>query len=272
MKDRTLVIYKKKENTNSIFKILEPILQKSTEKKAKLFGRKMVGGGVTEFFREFDEFYIPGESYGINPFNRSMAISTTRGFELLTLDNKATCTAPNKTPSYDQIAPRLKGLKPLGMFRLDENDFMLVYEDCGVYIDKYGDISRSFILELIGKAKSATMYEGYLLLFNDDFVEVRDSKTGRLRQIIAGRDVRCLDAGVEGRGEGGHRSVKIAMSHPEHYSTQLVLELVLNDDSREWKGEQNFMNEQASWYDHRIKVPKFKIPKCPHHNVHFTWP
>lgn len=238
-----------------------------------MFGRKLLGGGATEFFREFDEFYIPAESYGVNIFNKSIAIPTTRGVELLTLDSKVTITVPNANSSFEAIAPRLKGQKPLGMFRLDENDFMLVYEDCGVYIDKYGDISRSVILELIGKAKSATMYEGYLLLFNDDFVEVRDSKTGRLRQIVAGRDIRCLDAGVEGRGEGGHRSVKIAMSHPEHVSVQLVLELVLNDDSREWKGESPiFFNEQDWWYAGRKKIQPQRAHSFRTHSTRFIFP
>lgn len=49
MKSRTLVIYKKKDNGNSVFKCLEPVIGKKQEKKS--FFKKGTG---TEFFRDFD--------------------------------------------------------------------------------------------------------------------------------------------------------------------------------------------------------------------------
>jgi hypothetical protein len=54
--------------------VLEPIVQKCTEKKSR-FSRK----GTTEFFRDFDEFYIPTDCYGINIFHSSLAIQTSKG-------------------------------------------------------------------------------------------------------------------------------------------------------------------------------------------------
>lgn len=49
MKSRMLVIYKKKDNGNSVFKCLEPVIGKKQEKKS--FFKKGTG---TEFFRDFD--------------------------------------------------------------------------------------------------------------------------------------------------------------------------------------------------------------------------
>jgi len=93
------------------------------------------------------------------------------------------------------------------------------------------------------------MYGQYLLLFNEDYVEVRNAENGRLRQIIAGRDVRVLDYGVRGPtggfystqpGLGGQPphlmetgtdskgTVKICMAHPEVAGQQIVLEMLLN--------------------------------------------
>lgn len=74
MKERTLVFYKKREAMSSTFKVLEPVLQKATEKRSR-WGRK----GSTDFFREFDEFYIPADCYGLNLFHSSMAIHTAKG-------------------------------------------------------------------------------------------------------------------------------------------------------------------------------------------------
>ncbi len=235
MKDRTLVFYKKRETLQSTFKILEPILQKSTEKKSKLFSRaRLGGGGNTDFFREFDDFYIPSECFSINLFHTNIAVSTARGFELLSLDRKVTLSIPDlKQPNIQSIAARLNGQKPLGMFRLSTAEFILCYEECGVYIDVHGDVSRSVVLEFVGKAKTAAMYGAYLVLFDNDFVEVRNADNGRLRQVVAGRDVRCLDTGVPNAGQTGQRTLKLAMAHPEISGSQLILEMVLNEGQRE---------------------------------------
>ncbi|TVY75851.1 Rho1 guanine nucleotide exchange factor [Lachnellula suecica] len=218
MKDRTLVFYKKKEGLHSTFKVLEPVFQKSTEKKSRLFGSKRFGA-TTEFFREFDEFYIPTECFTINLFKTSIAISTLKGFELMTLDKKLPISIPDtKNPALGNITNRLAGQRPLGMFRLSESEFLLCYEECGVYVDSHGDVSRSVIMEFVGRAKTAAMFGAYLVLFDGDFVEVRNAENGRLRQVIAGRDVRCLDYGVNPLGAGTEaqvRTLKVAMAHPE---------------------------------------------------------
>ncbi|KAI9753073.1 MAG: hypothetical protein M4579_005345 [Chaenotheca gracillima] len=228
MKDRTLVFYKKREGISSTFKVLEPVYQKATEKKSR-FSRK----GNTEFFREFDEFYIPSECFDINLFHSSLAISTARGFEILTLDKKNGQAVPDlKQPHVSSIAARLSGQRPLGMFRLNDTEFLLCYEECAVYVNKHGDVSRSVIMEFVGKAKNAAMYGPYVLLFDADFVEIRNAENGRLRQVIAGRDVKCLDDALSG-GSSGQRTLKISLQHPEIERTQLVVELLLNEGQRD---------------------------------------
>ncbi|KAF7864514.1 hypothetical protein EAF04_006646 [Stromatinia cepivora] len=244
MKERTLVFYKKKESLHSVFKVLEPVVQKSSEKKSRLFGKRF--GGNTEFFREFDEFYIPTECFTINLFQSYIAISTQKGFELLTLDKKVPMSIPDtKNQNIASIAARLQGQRPLGMFRLSDAEFLLCYAECGVYVDKHGEVSRSVIMEFVGRAKTAAMYGAYLVLFDSDFVEIRNAENGRLRQVIAGSDVRCLDAGTNPQGAGANsmatmspmggqggamgRTLKLAMAHPEIVGNQIVLEMVLNE-------------------------------------------
>lgn len=245
MKERTLVFYKKRDGLSSTFKVLEPVFQKSTEKKRGMFKR-----GNTEFFREYDEFYIPTECSGINLFSNSLAVSTSKGFEVLTLDKKQPFTVPDlKAPEVINIAQHIENQQALGMLRLSEQEFLLCYEKCAVYINKHGDVSRSVIMSFVGRAKSAALYGPYLILFDNDFVEVRNSENGRLKQIIAGREVRCLDDGGGGTVGGGSinpgvvngvpalgagsKTVKLAMQHPENDKIQIVVELVLNERLKE---------------------------------------
>jgi hypothetical protein len=259
MKDRMLLFYKRKEGLHTSFKVLEPIFQKSTEKKSRLFGGRKTSGGSAETFRDFDEFFFPTECYSLSLFQTYIAVATAKGVEMLTLDKKQPMSIPDlKAPAIANIAGRIRDQKPLGMFRLNENEFIVTYEDCAVYVDKHGDVSRTLIMEYTGKqkkARGATMYGQYLLLFNEDYVEVRNAENGRLRQIIAGRDVRVLDLGVRGPtgrstlnpqshtngyvhsssagSEGSKGTVKIAMSHPELPGRQIVLEMLLNDGHME---------------------------------------
>ncbi|PWY72936.1 hypothetical protein BO70DRAFT_355004 [Aspergillus heteromorphus CBS 117.55] len=264
MKDRTLVMYKKRDGLSSTFKILEPVVQKSSSSRTRLFQSRR---SQTEFFREYDEFYIPAESYGMNLFHSSLAISTQRGIEILTIDKKHTWSVPDfrsEAPPEAQaqltsIAHRIGALRPLGMFRLSDSEFLVVYTECAVYVNKHGDVSRSVVMEFVGHAHSACLYGKFLILFNEDFVEVRNAMNGRLRQVIPGHNVVCLDDGSSMPGSGANsiptsaggavnlssglsngaslassgRTVKICMQHPEYERSQIILELIENEGQKD---------------------------------------
>ena len=234
MKDRTLVIYKKRDGISSTFKVLEPVYLKSTSFSTRGFSSRFMTGikkGTTEFFRDFDDFYIPTDTYAINLFHSSLAIATTKGIEVLTLDKKFPFSIPDlKPPHCASIASRIQNQKPLGMFRLNESEFLIVFEEVGVYVNKHGDVSRGVVMEFVGRAKQAVLYGGMYLLLVDiggGFVEVRNADNGRLRQVISGRDVRLLDDG------GEKETVKICMQHPEAERCQLIVEMVVNEGQKE---------------------------------------
>ena len=232
MKDRTLVFYKKRDGISSTFKVLEPVFQKSSTSSRSRFG---IRKGTTEFFRDFDDFYIPSETYAINLFQSSLAIATARGFEVMTLDKKVPLSIPDlKPPDCASIAARIRDQKPLGMFRLSDSEFLLVFEEVGIYINKHGDVSRAVVMEFVGKAKQAVLYGGTYLILVDTggavgagFVEVRNAINGRLRQVVSGRDVRLLDDGSNGG------TVKICMQHPEMERSQIVMEMIVNEGLKE---------------------------------------
>ncbi|KAF7716451.1 Uncharacterized protein PECH_003857 [Penicillium ucsense] len=255
MKDRYLVLYKKRDGLSSTFKVLEPILQKSSSNRAGIFQSRR---SQTEFFREYDEFYIPAESYGINMFHSSLAISTQRGIEVLTLDKKQSWSVPDfrsaiadATDTLHSIAQRIKDLRPLGMFRLSKIEFLVAYQECAVYVNKHGDVSRGVVMEFVGSAHTACLYGAFLILFNDDFIEVRNAENGRLRQVIPGHNVVCLDdgnktSGITGTADADNMSgsangvstspgntVKICMQHPQYERSQIVLELIENEGQKE---------------------------------------
>ena len=237
MKDRQLIFYKKRDTSSSVFKILEPVYQKSASLNGSLSVRSRLGGmigrkGTTEFFRDFDDFYVPVETYAINLFHSTFAIATARGVEVMNLDKKLAQSIPDlKSPDCASIATRLRDQKPLGMFRLSESEFLLAFEEVGIYVNKHGDVSRSVIMEYVGRAKQACLVGAMYLILVDHqggFVEVRNAINGRLRQVISGRDVKLLDD-----GDGGKNTVKVCMQHPEYDRTQVVVEMMVNEGLKE---------------------------------------
>ncbi|MCJ1401983.1 hypothetical protein MMC11_005202 [Xylographa trunciseda] len=228
MKDRMLLFYKKKDGISSNFKVLEPVYHKSATTSRNRFGMRK---GTTEYFRDYDEFYVPSETYAINLFHSSLAVATTKGFEVMALDKKVPFSIPDlKSPDVASIASRVRDQRPLGMFRLTDDEFLLVFEEVGIYVNKFGDVSRAVVMEFVGKARQAVLLGGTYLILVDSgsgFVEVRNAVNGRLRQVVSGRDVRLLDDGVNGG------SVKICMQHPEIERSQVVLEMIVNEGLKE---------------------------------------
>ena len=122
------------------------------------------------------------------------------------------------------------------MFRLSDSEFLLVYEEVGIYVNKHGDVSRAVVMEFVGRARQAVLYAGcYLVLVDTEsgFVEVRNAVNGRLRQVVSGKDVRLLDdgGGVLGMGQSG--TIKICMQHPEWERCQVVFEMIVNEGLKE---------------------------------------
>lgn len=154
----------------------------------------------------------------------------------MTLDKKVPLSIPDlKPPDCASIAQRIRDLKPLGMFRLSDSEFLLVFEEVGIYVNKHGDVSRAVVMEFVGRARQAVLCAGMYLVLVDQgggFVEVRNAVNGRLRQVVSGKDVRLLDNGM-GAGAGSKGTVKICMQHPEWERCQVVVEMIINEGLKE---------------------------------------
>jgi hypothetical protein len=68
----------------------------------------------------------------------------------------------------------------------------------GLYVNRHGDPSREKgTIEWEGTAEHVASHPPYILIFDSRFIEVRHVETGRLCQVIAGHDLRCI---WDGRG------------------------------------------------------------------------
>jgi hypothetical protein len=123
-----------------------------------------------------------------------------------------------------ELAKRCSESRPLAMFRLDDTEFLFVYEDLAIYSDKHGDPIASRYEDTVewhGRPRQVAFVRPYVLAFDAAFVEIRHAHTGKLVQIIKGREVVCtfdgLGSGGKGTGESERRPHVAYVGTGAHY-------------------------------------------------------
>ncbi|KAG2345927.1 Dbl homology domain-containing protein [Suillus weaverae] len=197
---RTLVIYMKKKGLDSVFRVLEPVVEKINERSkapASFTSRFGIRPARSEWFRLYREFFLPSESFNLVFLKAKIAILCTKGFEIMDLTDFKSVTIPLRDDGYERLAKRGESCRPMGMFRV-ENEFLLCYDEFGIYVNKHGAPSRNTgTIEWEGTAERVAIHWPYILLFDSRFIEVRHVSTGLLAQIIPGNEIRCI---WDGRG------------------------------------------------------------------------
>ncbi|KAG9233446.1 CNH domain-containing protein, partial [Amylocarpus encephaloides] len=169
-------------------------------------------------------------SHHLEIFSSAIVSSNAKGFEILTLESRQPEPMPRFPYLYSSpVRKRLTDVKhaPLGIFRLPKSMqdvdeyFICVYRDFAVHINREANVTRNSVIEFAGTAVSAAVDDNFLILFHDDFLEVRHVRDGGLCQIIAGKNIRLLNA--------NNPNVLFAMAHPNARGRDLIMELALQD-------------------------------------------
>ncbi|KIK57120.1 hypothetical protein GYMLUDRAFT_774554 [Collybiopsis luxurians FD-317 M1] len=203
---RKLIIFMMKKGPGSIFRVLEPTGGKIHE-QANTPSRFLSRSPKFKWLKVYRDFFLASESYDLIFLKEKIAILCSKGFEIMDMNNFKSVTVPRRDdPRFSSFAERSESCRPVGMFMLAQDEFLLCYNGFGIYIDKHGHIARE-IIEWESDAQRAAVHAQYVLLFNSRFIEVRHLKTGRLAQIIPGSEIRCI---WDGRGESSLSAVNDA--------------------------------------------------------------
>ncbi|KAF8075167.1 CNH domain-containing protein [Lyophyllum atratum] len=226
---RTLIIYMKKKGLESIFRVLEPVSDKITEKvKAPVgFGSRLgFRSAKSEWFRVYRDFFLPTESFDLIFLKARIVVLCAKGFEIMDLNDFNSVTIPLLEDPRTALAKRCESCRPMGMFRSKDDEFLLCYDEFGLYVDKHGDPSRQAgTVEWEGTAEKVALHSPYVLIFDSRFIEIRDIGTGRLVQIIPGHDVRCI---WDGRGVGASITATPAKEMGESMAQEAQVHAVMN--------------------------------------------
>ncbi|KAF8507254.1 CNH domain-containing protein [Gautieria morchelliformis] len=173
-----VIIYKRKRMTESIFHVLEPVLEPPPVNALDPVVAYL-GSGRICYFRPLKEFFVPVECTDLVFLRSTISLLHPKGFEILDLETFSTATIPSKdTAQSKALAKRCKGSKPLGLFRA-----------------KAGGTSSAItpleVIEWHGTVFAVAPVSPYVVLFKARSIEVRQGSTGRLEQVLFGSGVRC---------------------------------------------------------------------------------
>ncbi|KAJ7772977.1 CNH domain-containing protein [Mycena maculata] len=213
---RTMVIFKKRQNTASFFRVVEPIVDRTVR----------LPTGVGSWFRNYRELNLLSDSFDAMLLENKIAILCTKGFEFMYLPDFKRMTIPQREDSrLADLIKRCEACRPLGMFRSTNDEFLLCYNEFGLYVDGNGDPSPSRpigTIEWEGNAERVAFHAPYVLLFDNRFIEVRHVETGRLAQIIPGTDVHCSWDGRSRASDSNEQNVA------EHRNQEARVHAVMN--------------------------------------------
>lgn len=209
----TMIFFMKLKQTYSYFKVLIPILEKSSQK--------------VESFQEYKKFYTPGECSGLTIFNSTVVIHTKRNFEVMSLSFQHPQQVPdlNMAPELENLKKMLNqpNLKPVGIYKLiNDKELLVVYNKFGIFVSKSGAISKDRLVKFSIKAQRSFFDKNLLVLSNDEFIEVwyinnTNNVNYQLVQVIAAQDLKMIT--------DNDNSAIFSMVHPQHSDRQLLLSL-----------------------------------------------
>ncbi|TCD69644.1 hypothetical protein EIP91_006871 [Steccherinum ochraceum] len=193
--ERNVIVYMTNPSRGtSNLVILEPI---ATKKLAQTFRSSQ----PTEWYRRLKSCTLQYNASDFFIVKAKPVILCDKGFDMYNLDISGTFIIPfTSAVPNEKLTKRLLAGKPIGIFYATEDEYLLCYEDFGIFVDHRGLPTRSGdTVEWEGKAKRVALHPPYILLFDPQFIEVRELATGGPAQIMYLNDVGCI---WDGRGGG----------------------------------------------------------------------
>ncbi|VVT45824.1 uncharacterized protein SAPINGB_P000909 [Magnusiomyces paraingens] len=117
--------------------------------------------------------------------------------------------SPSPQTLSDAVRRKIDGSKPVGAFMINDNCILLVYEQIGIFVDKFGEMSSPIVINLLARAKSALVSYPYLLLFSDEMIEVRKMDVGSAAAHGAAASRKIRNAAIAAVDPKAKRNSKI---------------------------------------------------------------
>ncbi|WVF72308.1 hypothetical protein IAT40_007121 [Kwoniella sp. CBS 6097] len=182
-KGRLLVVYAvhSKNSHHTTLYFHEPLLSSSYTQTA---------------FRPFGTVTIPGYASDLSFFRQTVSVVTEKSFIIAEPGNPTfNCipTFPGEIPERAMVVRMVSEAKPLGMWQVDEREFLLVYDLGACWVTKFGEVSRKGAFLRWNLTPSYAVFRPpHILLFEEPGgggggggrAEVRDVFNGKVCEVV----------------------------------------------------------------------------------------
>ncbi|TDL15980.1 hypothetical protein BD410DRAFT_79151 [Rickenella mellea] len=184
-------------------------------------------------------FFIPRPAKDLKILSNGVITITTRSSFFVVETTRAFSSGeslPNfegalGSVSLDDLKRRCNVAQPLGLLRSANDELMLIYDKFGVYVDSLGVPSRNCrTISWSTKPRSCRQAGRHVLLFSDNFVEIRSLSNGELVQLINGHSLWLVPSVVDGKSPV-YASVHVVEEGDagDESTTERLLELALTN-------------------------------------------
>ncbi|VDB87251.1 unnamed protein product [Peniophora sp. CBMAI 1063] len=201
--DRTLLVYAWKKRHGSTFRVLEAIPLKETASLMSAIDGGAQYGLDERCFRVHRDlsFLSIADCYDLMFAHARVAVLHQKGFQIvdpLVGDRSVTIPLGPRDKMDKELAKRCDTCRPLQMLRTSRNEFLLCYEEFGLFVDRDGDPVRDKpMMHWQGKAEQIAWHPPYVVTFNNRFIETHNVETAQLAQILRVENTRVT---WDGRG------------------------------------------------------------------------
>ncbi|KAI8852236.1 CNH domain-containing protein [Chytridium lagenaria] len=193
--DRTLVCAVRSTPLTSTVKVFEPVGLGNSKRLGKL-GKLFMS--ASDSLKLFKEFYIPAEATSLHFLKTKFCVGCTKGFEIVDFESLDTQGLLDPSDANLAFAMGKEPLKPLSIFRVAENNYLLCFNECGFYVDNFGRRTRgNFLLNWAGSPSSFAYMNPYVLAFESTFIEVWHVETGNLQQVLPMNNLAAVNTKAE---------------------------------------------------------------------------
>jgi len=189
---QTLVCCVKSHSLSSTVKVFEPMESLPSKQKRRGGFARMLAAGQ-DVLKPYKEFYIPMESNSIHFLRSKLCVGGAKGFEIVSLETLETQSLLDQADTSLDFVAKRENVKPIYIER-NTSEFLLCYNDFSFYVNKNGWRARGDwkILWEGNPNAFATWGEKYILAFEPEFIEIRQSDTGGLVCIQTHKNIRFL--------------------------------------------------------------------------------
>ncbi|KAJ3094655.1 RHO1 GDP-GTP exchange protein 2 [Physocladia obscura] len=148
------------------------------------------------YFGRAKEFYIPTEASSIHILKTKLCVGCTKGFEIVDLETLETQALLDPSDeSLDFVLAR-EDMKPMSVFKITDSEYLLCYDEFGFFVDRMGRRTReSQIMNWFGVPTAFAYISPYILSFDASFIEIRNTDSGDLSQIVYANSIKVLHIG-----------------------------------------------------------------------------